>query len=171
MEHMVESFLEKLEQKHFQTLKYLRVSHPRILVCFAGIPGSGKTYLCKILEEKYRALRITNDEIRTSIRELLKGFPTLSGKSEELLQMYVLRVLKKDLVNGFVLLDSGIERKYARIVDSARKKRYRLLVVKVVVREQTLLRRIHTRNPEDILHFEQEYPRIRIQNRTGKTIK
>jgi predicted kinase len=37
------------------------------MICFAGIPGSGKTYLAKKIEKKYGGVRITSDEIRKII--------------------------------------------------------------------------------------------------------
>ena len=45
------------------------VPNKKLLICFVGIPGSGKTYLAKIIEKKFKGIRINSDNLRKVINK------------------------------------------------------------------------------------------------------
>lgn len=106
---------EKVYRRHKKKLKNLSVSHGKLLICFSGIPGSGKTHIAKKLEKKYKGVRINNDDIRKVIKKIFPEFDEKKG--EEILNVYLLSLLEKlfFINNGLIILDSSIDRKYEKI--------------------------------------------------------
>jgi len=65
----------KISKKYFpilknKNLKNKNIKNKKLAICFSGVPGSGKTSIAKIIEDKYKAVRINKDEIGTVIRNL-----------------------------------------------------------------------------------------------------
>ena len=54
----------KIYQQHIKQLKNVFCVNKKLLVCFSGVPGSGKTTLAKKLERKYKGVRINTDDLR-----------------------------------------------------------------------------------------------------------
>ena len=151
--------LEKIKEKHYEKIPYRLIDHPKLLICFSWIPASGKTYLSKCIEKRYKGLRITNDDIRGIIKNILTQYPSLYEKRQEILEYYVYGLLSSPLKNGLVILDSGIDRRYHEISQLAMKYGYKMFLIRILAREETLSTRIKKRSVEDQEHFKSEYPR------------
>lgn len=105
---MKKNIFDEIYEEYKKQLNNLFEPNKKLVICFAGIPGSGKTYLAKKLERRYRGVRINNDDLRKIIDSKIG-----EDKREEILQEFLLDLLKTfSFENKLVILDSGIERKY-----------------------------------------------------------
>lgn len=146
--------LEKIFQKHLSRLKHLNVPHKKLVICFSGIPSSGKTTLAEKIEERYRGIRITNDEIREIIREVMEKHKIERNeeRNQEILHDYLAYLLKVyDEKNKLIILDSGIERSYQKIFSLLQEKAYSCFVILLdipleIVKERLMKR--EERKPE-----------------------
>lgn len=112
--------------------------HEKLMVCFSGIAGSGKTYIAKILEEKYKGVRIRNDDIRGIVADLDK-----SQDIDEATYGYFDWFFKNySFKNKLVILDSGIERRYKKIFPFAEEEGYKIFIIRLKVSEEVYERRI-----------------------------
>jgi len=125
--------------EHKNKLKYLSVKNNKLIICFGAIPGSGKTTISKILEEKYKGVRINTDEIRSIIHKI----ETDPIKKQEILENYILYFLKNyDLINGLIILDCSIDRLYKPVIDYANKNNFSLFVINIQITKETVEDRI-----------------------------
>jgi len=60
----------KIHKKYIKKLKHLNIPHKKLMICFSGFAGSGKTYIAKIVEKKYKGVRIRSDDIRKIIIDM-----------------------------------------------------------------------------------------------------
>ena len=61
---MEKNIFREIYKKHSRFLKNRKVRrNKKLIICFSGIPGSGKTVLAKILEKRYRGVRINSHRI------------------------------------------------------------------------------------------------------------
>ena len=153
---------KKLLKIHSKKLKNLDNVNKKVIICFWGIPASGKTRLAKIIEKKFKAIRINSDDLRTIIdKEITKK----EDEREKILKKYVLDLLKDcPFKNKLILLDSGIERKYEDIKKTAKSEKYKLFIIKMAVSKALILKRIKIKDkkrfeehPEDIKRWFKEY--------------
>ena len=153
------NIFNKIYKLHKKKLKYLSVPHKKLLICFSGIPGSGKTHIAKILEEKYKGVRINNDNIRKIISELIsektaKDTKEAEKKRENILDKYLIWLLENNLFNnGLIILDSSIDRKYKEIFLIAKENRFDLFVVRIIVSREIAEKRAIERHGGTDVHF------------------
>ncbi len=143
----LQMILEEIYQKHLSQLKYLDVHHKKLVICFSGIPSSGKTTLAKKIEEKYRGVRITNDEVREIIREVMEKHKIERNeeRNQEILHDYLAYFLRSyEEKNKLIILDSGIERSYKEKFSLLQERGYALFVILLEIP----LRIIHERLKE-----------------------
>ncbi|MFH1607899.1 MAG: AAA family ATPase [archaeon] len=135
---MEEELMKQIYQKHIRKLKNLNVSYKSLVICFSGIPGSGKTYVAKILEKKYKGVRIRNDDIREIVTKLDKKLDL-----DEVTYAYDKWFFENyKFKNKLIILDSGIDRKYDDIFPLLKKKGYRIFIIRLKVSEKVYERRI-----------------------------
>ncbi len=61
----------RIYKEHLKHLKNKNISNnKKAVICFSGIPGAGKTYIAKILEKRYKGVRIRSDDIREIVKKL-----------------------------------------------------------------------------------------------------
>jgi len=133
-----EAFFNKIYEKHVKQLKNLDVPHKKLVICFSGIAGSGKTYIAKILEDKYKGVRISNDEIREIIFEFGKVKdvdPPTYGYLNWLIKNYKFK-------NNLIILDSGIDRRYRERFSLFKEDGYQIFVIRLKVPESVYENRI-----------------------------
>jgi len=155
-------YFKKILKKHSSKLKNLNVVNGKLIICFAGTPCSGKTYLAKIIEKKYKAVRITSDKLRKIID---KSITKIKYEREAILKEYILDLLKNfPFSNKLVILDLGIERKYNDISKISKSKKWKMFVIKMVVPKKLIIKRIRIKDekrfkehPEDIKRWFREY--------------
>lgn len=132
--------LKKIFKKHKPKLKHLNIEHKKLIICFSGIPGTGKTYISKILEKRYKAVRIRSDQIRKIIKKLGNKTPKLLDEDykEKILRKYLLDLLRKHpFRNNLIILDSGIDREYPKIFLLAKEHGFQLFIIRIKANRRT----------------------------------
>ncbi|MEK6894075.1 MAG: hypothetical protein AABX10_01285 [Nanoarchaeota archaeon] len=138
----------KILDIHKTQLNYLNISHKKLLICFSAIPAAGKTHISKILEEKYKAVRINNNSIREIIKSIIPGTKNeILDKRQEILQDYLLWFLNNySFLNKLIIIDSGIDRKYSKIKEFADKNDFDLFLIHLKVSREVAYKRAILRN-------------------------
>ena len=158
----------KILNIHKKQLKNLEVNHKKLLICFSAIPCSGKTYVSKILEDKYMAVRINNDDIRLIIRSFIQGTSKeMIDERQEILQEYLMWFLENyPFSNKLIILDSCIDRKYDKIKQVADKHGFNIFIIALNVLKDTAYKRALTRNNDkQDDNFNQNIDRWIIENK------
>lgn len=122
----------KISENLFPNLKNInRINLPFIII-FSGVPGCGKTSLAKILEKRYRGVRINNDYIRGIIDK--EKLTTTSEEAEELLQDYNEYLIKNyPSKNKLIILDKSVDRRYKRFIELFKFKSWEYFVIRLDV--------------------------------------
>ena len=79
---------EKINKRFFPKLKNTNTNNLPFIIAFSGVPGSGKTTISKILEKKYKGVRIDNDELRDIISDF-SGNYKLTKKDKEIIDYFI----------------------------------------------------------------------------------
>lgn len=122
----------KISENLFPNLKNInRINLPFIII-FSGVPGCGKTSLAKILEKRYRGVRINNDYIRGIIDK--EKLTTTPEEAEELLQDYNEYLIKNyPSKNKLIILDKSVDRRYKRFIELFKFKSWEYFVIRLDV--------------------------------------
>jgi len=142
------ALFKKILEIHKNHLNNLKLLNKRLLICFSAIPCSGKTYVSKILEEKYKGVRINNDDIRDVIKSLIPGkSKEILEERQEILQQYLIWFLiQYNFPNKLLILDSSIDRKYRGVRDFADKHRYSIFIISLKISREFAHKRSLLRN-------------------------
>lgn len=135
----IKNLTRKIYKIHKRQLKNTSISHKKLLICFSGIPGSGKTHISKILEKKYLGVRIRSDDIRSIVKKLnikIKDIDRITyAYLEWLFNNYSFK-------NNLIILDKGIDRKYEETFSIFKKKRYKIFVIRLQVSRRISEKRV-----------------------------
>ena len=114
------AIFEKIYQRHVTRLKNTAKHNPKLIIAFAGTPGTGKSYLSSALADRFQGILVENDDIREIITELIPSLQPDERQRllQEYLKTYLFARLAK-LKNGLIILDSSIDRKYDLIKAAA----------------------------------------------------
>jgi len=162
---------DKILKETLKKLKYTSEENRWIMICFAGIPCSGKTTLAKRIEKKYKGVRINNDYIRKIIENL-----TLKNEErEKTLEEFLIDLLKKyPFRNHLVILDSGIERKFEEVKKVANLVGWEMFIIRMAIPKKEILERIRKKDPkrfmqypEDIKRWSREYKEFNENNKNN----
>jgi cytidylate kinase len=136
----------KIYRIHRKKLKYINNSGRKLLITFAGVPGSGKTVIAKELENKLKAVRINSIDVEKIYISLgnERDIPTKRAYIDWLMNKIV-----RDFKNKTIILDAGIERRYDGILKWVEENGYDIFVIGVNCRRKTLERRIIMREGEE----------------------
>ncbi len=132
--------------KYLSHIGDLNHHNPKLLVCFAGVPGSGKTTLAKKLQSHFQGLRINSDEIR----DILHAEESETGITE--VNPYVQPVIAElfkhfpTSANGIVILDASVDRTYETYKGRAEAENYALFLINLELDENAIEQRIRARN-------------------------
>ncbi len=171
------SLFKKIYKEHFKKFKNISVPNKKLLICFSGIPGSGKTYISKILEKKYSGIRIRNDGIRQIIHNLLKKEDEENPENldyvDPILEKYLFWLfLNYSLENKLIILDSGIDRRYKEIFSMFKNKKYTIFLIRIKTSRKILEQRIFEKKNCRDPHFDREIKRWTLEwKEFGKKIK
>jgi predicted kinase len=125
-----------------QIAAYKDVPHPKCVICFAAVPGSGKTWLSEKLEQDLQAIMISNDDIRRAI----DAVGVSDRNTRERIKEAVIRRVNKQVVtwsNGLLILDADVSRRYAKMLP--RFPGYKIIVISIDAPKELLIERIRTR--------------------------
>jgi len=132
--------IKKIYRFHLKQLKNLNVFHKKFMVVFSGIPGSGKTYIAKILEKRYKGVRIRTDSLRLIVRKFKLGDEEIN---EKILKKYYYWLLNDySFKNKLIILDKGIDRKYKEIFALEKQKGYKVFTIRLKVSRKKSKERI-----------------------------
>ena len=128
---MENDLISKVYKINLKELRNKKVCHKKILICFSGIPGSGKSTLAKILEKRYKGIRIDNNWARKHFIKTRNGNSDNYAKDvDDFVRDYLDYFLKNyNFSNKLFILDSSIDRKYNRIKKFANKNRFKMFVI------------------------------------------
>jgi adenylate kinase family enzyme len=105
----------KISETLFSKLKNTNIYHSPFIITFSGVPGCGKSSLAKLLEQKYRAVRINNDFIREIIRK--RKLTNSEEDVEQLLQDYNYHLIENyPFKNKLIILDKSMDRRYNQFI-------------------------------------------------------
>lgn len=136
---------EDIYKKHIAQLKHLNIKHEKLVICFSGIPGSGKTFAAKQIETHYKAVRVSNDELREIIAEIM--IKNLMERGEEQNQKILHDYLeyffaRYDKPNKLIILDSGIDREYESKFSYFKKNGYPCLIIRIDIPLKEIKKRL-----------------------------
>jgi len=130
-------------------LQNTTIQNKKLIICFSGVQGCGKTTIAKKIEKRFKAVRISNDYVRDTLAKLypdvsMKEKETILKKYEEYRSNYLSRV-----PNGLLVLDSSVDRKYDSVKNFANKFGYKFFLIKMDFSEEEVIKRIQLRGYAD----------------------
>ena len=142
----MERLFSRIYRIHRKKLKYINKAGRKLLITFAGVPGSGKTVIAKELEKKLEAVRINSIDVEKIYISLgnERDIPTKRAYIDWLMDKIV-----KEFKNKTIILDAGIERRYEGIFKWVEENGYDVFVIGVNCSRKTLERRIIMREGEE----------------------
>ncbi len=127
---MTKNQYNAISENLFSKLKNVNILHSPFIIAFSGVPGCGKTSLAKILEEKYKAVRINNDFIREIIRK--RKLTNSEEKDEQLLQDYNHHLIENyPFKNKLIILDKSMDRRYKQFIKLFKSKNLRYFIIRL----------------------------------------
>jgi dephospho-CoA kinase len=166
-----ELLIKTIHEKYTKKLKNLLVPHKKLMICFSGFSGSGKTYIAKILEERYNCVRIRTDDLREII---IKLSPKISATDKDRIIYKYLEELFENwkFKNKLLILDRGIDRKHKKTFSIFKKQGYKIFIIRLNVSKKTAFKRAFERNKGPDQHFINEINRwIKEWKDFGKNVK
>jgi predicted kinase len=142
MNYNYKRLFEILDRDFYDKIKNKDVKNGRrLMICFSGIPGSGKTTLARKIEERYQGVRLTKDDARTLVyqNEEIKDVHDV----EDILDEYVEKMMEKvaKLPNGLVVMDASVDRHFDKYREWADKYDYKRFLIKVETPSEVITER------------------------------
>lgn len=137
---------QKIEAQQYNLFKNLEVKNNPLIIFFSATPGMGKTHLAKILEEKYKAIRISTDDIRNIMRSM-----NITAKDkEQIIDKYFFNLLENYKgINKLIILDASIDRRYKKVFPYLDSKNIPYIVIRFDVPMDVVKQRIQEREKEN----------------------
>lgn len=121
-------FIEKIHKIYSKKLKNINVKNNKLWICFSGVPGSGKSFISKKIAKRYNGVIIRGDDIR----KIIDGFKVSEHFKEHLLDKYLLWFISNYFfINKLIILDKSIDRDFRKIFSLARRKKYKVFVIRI----------------------------------------
>ncbi len=139
--HLIEIFY-----KHRKQLKYLEQANHPLIICFSGTPGMGKSTIARRIQEHYKAIVISSDEIRSLLEgspEIAKNRPSDQPTDKEYFY-FLLNHLPQN--NRLIVLDMSIDRTYREFLPWAAKHDLPVFIIQIGVPKELAAERIRKRN-------------------------
>ncbi|MDP2925973.1 MAG: AAA family ATPase [Nanoarchaeota archaeon] len=146
---MKKRWFKKIYQVHEKTLIYKDAKNKKLIICFSGVPASGKTTLAKILEKRYMGIRLNKDDIGNIILKLnlVNETDIKEGFSSE----YIIHLLKNyPLKNKLIILDKSIDRDYKTLFNILKKYSYPIFLIRLKISREKMIKRINKRNNDNL---------------------
>lgn len=140
---------DKISNKLIEKLNYTEKNNKQFVIAFLGVPCSGKTYISKKLEQRYKGIRIDSDEIMkiNSQGNLVNN----TRENEKLKNLYVYSFLKNPPVkNRLIILDKSIDREYENFFSVCKENNLEYFLIQIDLPKKEMINRIHERNPSNL---------------------
>ena len=150
------AIFRKIYIENKREYRYANTPHKKLIICFSGIPCSGKTFIAKIIEGKYKAIRVNTDDIRRIIRNLGKKYPQLLDEKykEEILDKYLINLLKNySFKNKLIILDKSVDRDYNKILEIAKEHNFKLFIIRIKATLKIINQRVRSKGNWPDMNF------------------
>ncbi|MCF7910630.1 ATP-binding protein [Candidatus Pacearchaeota archaeon] len=139
----------KISDKFFPRLSYKDIPNKPFLILFSGVPCSGKTTIAKLIEERYKGIRLNTDFLREIISDL--NLEESIEDIETLVEEYVFYLAKrKPFINQFWIFDASIDRKYKKIISFCREYNLKFFIINLDISKNDVIIRLKKRNKENL---------------------
>ena len=157
---------KEMYEIHKKKLKNLDIKGEKLLITFAGVPGSGKTTIAEELEKEIKGVSINSIEVE-------KAYVSLGNKRDITVKRvyidWLMDKIAREFKNKTIILDKGIERTYEDIVKWAKENDYKLFIIGVECNRKTAEKRLVGREGSNARYYLAEMDRwIREYNRYRK---
>ncbi len=146
---MTKQDLADIADAYYAILQNKRVHHPKCLVLFSGVPGSGKSTIACAIEKELRAIRLSNDEVRDRI---LMADPVVGIENREHAKLVIATELFERVArepNGLVVVDASCDRGYDYYRSWGNKHGYRIILLRMDTPRNTVEQRLRARNNQE----------------------
>jgi predicted kinase len=152
---MNDALYETVYQAHMDYLKHLDVAHKKLFLCFSAVPGTGKTTIAKVIEQRYKAVRIRTDTVRDIISTLSSYHSTLSAiEIEAIVHDYLFRFLQEYKgLNNFLILDASVDRRYKKLFPLLTQLAFPFFVTRIIASREHIEKRIKLRDHASASYF------------------
>ena len=160
----------KISNKYYPYIKNKNIKNKKLAICFSGVPGSGKTSIAKILEDKYKAVRINKDDIGKIINSLNL---TNTNKKEDLSYQYINQLISNyPFSNHLIIIDRSIDRTHNETFKILRKFGFKIFIIRIKVSKSIAIKRIKKRNYKNFQVWMSKINKwFSDYNKSGKMIK
>jgi len=134
---------EKIDKEFIPQLQNTDIENKPFVIAFSGIPGSGKTTIAKRLQERYNAVGIRSDDLRTTLSNLnIK----MGEGAEKILNDYTFHLLETPhLENKLIILDSSIDRISKRFFEVCNSNNLEYFIIRINLSGEEAILRILNR--------------------------
>ncbi|MBU2053279.1 MAG: AAA family ATPase [Nanoarchaeota archaeon] len=139
---------DKISKDLLPKLKYLSENNKQLVIVFSGIPCSGKTYIAKILEDKYKGVRVRSDDIMAIVSE--NNIVDTIEENEKIKKEYVYNLLEDiPFKNSLIILDESIDRTHKKLLSLLDSKTLNYFIINLEISKEDAIKRTKEREPEE----------------------
>ena len=150
---MTDPEIQKITDEYYAAVPHKNARGPKVMILFSGVPGSGKSTVARVLEREFRAVRLSNDEVRSRIWAVAPHAPLKEREAAKLrIATDVLtRVLQAG--NGMAIIDTSCDRGYDYYQEFAAKYGYRIVLLRLRVPYSEIKARLAARGDVSVAHL------------------
>ena len=136
-----------ISRELFRKLRYNNIQNSPFIIAFFGVPGSGKTYISKRLEKRYKAIRINSHDILKIIdKEKIAENPGNPKSAAKLKEEYIYHLISNALFkNKRIILDKSIDREYKKLLKICKSKKFPYFFIRLKIGKRKAIKRINKR--------------------------
>lgn len=142
---MTDQLVTDITDAYYASLTNKHQKHPKRVVLFSGVAGSGKSTVARAIEENLRGIRLSNDDVRDRITTAV---PAIDLMTREEIKLQIATALLERVVyeaNGLVVIDVACDRGYDYYKQWSEKYGYRIILLRMDVPRDIIEERIQSR--------------------------
>jgi len=140
---LTEETLSKIFQRHCSLLKNIHVVQEPLIIAFSGTIGMGKSFIAKKLEDIYRGVCISTDDLRLLLTKIGKVTVKEYHSALEKYLRYFFEHFK--MPNKRFILDASIDRKYTKLFSFCENNNINFIVIRLDVPYDIIVKRLDNR--------------------------